>query len=213
VRLVGDALIPPPGMPVPVAETVTLEFVEVTKVNVPVWVLRVRGAKTILNAMLCPGFKLKGRVSPLAENAHGPSFTLLEILTAEEPVFVKLTGADCDPPTGTVPKLTEHGLQVRLEEFWAAARKPKVKGKTTRVANTTKAKEKAELRGGRVRIAATVCPLGRKLQTSRKDMSCWVGIPLVSKGQGRPVPPSDGFIHRKRPEKGYAAAICIAAAH
>lgn len=197
----------------PVAETVTFELVEVVKVNVAVCVLSVRGANTTLNATLCPGFKLTGRAIPLAENAQGPSLDLLEIFTAEEPLFVKLTGADCDPPTGTLPKLTEHGLQVRLEEFWAAAWKPKVRGKTTRVANTTKAKEKAELRGGRVRIAATVCPLGRKLQTSRKDMSCRVGIPLVSKGHGRSHRASGEFIHREAREKVDAATIRIVAAY
>jgi hypothetical protein len=99
-----------------VAVTVILEFVDVTKVKVPVCGLSVRGANTTLNATVCPGLKLRGRSSPWAENAHGPAFSLRAIFKVEEPVFVKLTAADWEPPTGTEPKLTEQGPQARADD-------------------------------------------------------------------------------------------------
>ena len=58
LRVVGDALRPPPGIPVPVAEIVTVALVEVTKVKVAVCVRNMRGAYTTFKARLCPGAKL-----------------------------------------------------------------------------------------------------------------------------------------------------------
>ena len=81
----------------------------------------------------------------------------LEIVIAEEPELVNVTGTSADPPTVTFPKATLQELQTSCDDAVCAdATAENTVGMLTRAANKTKAKGRAGLLWGRVRIT---CPV------------------------------------------------------
>jgi len=74
------------------------------------------GLNIAFTLALAPEFNVMGRESPERE-MPGPDAEIAEIVTLDEPEFVRRTDCVASEPTLTLPKLTEAGETVRFEDF------------------------------------------------------------------------------------------------
>lgn len=97
------------AVPDPLSATVAGEFVALlTKATLPEAAPLLAGENFTLAFWLAPAASVNGNVTPLTLNPE-PVRLAEETVTAEFPVFFKLTGLLAEEPTSTDPKETEVG--------------------------------------------------------------------------------------------------------
>jgi hypothetical protein len=97
-------------VPVPESATLRAEFEALdVMARLPLALLPEVGAKETLRLALCPGFKVIGKVRPLALNPE-PVALAAEIVTLVPPEFVMLSAKVWELPTWTLPKPSVAGL-------------------------------------------------------------------------------------------------------
>lgn len=122
-KLEGETVNWPAAVPVPANEIASVEFEALdTTEMLPLALPAEMGANTAPKVKLCPGIRVRGRVSPLMLNPE-PLALACVIVTLDPPELVKVSVRLVLLPTCTLPKLRLEGFDVSEPDATPAARR------------------------------------------------------------------------------------------